>query len=96
MNRKSLIIAHIKERLVSLTELGKLYSEEKINTLADKLATSDKTLNEIFTLIDNKFSNQIRKIKHDNNLVSLRDYYLSRIEHLKKEIIVIYYLMIKE
>lgn len=84
MNRKSLIIAHIKERLTSLEELGKLYSEEKTNSLAEKLANSDKTLNEIFTLIDNKFSNQIRKIKHNNNLASLKDYYLSRIDKLKK------------
>lgn len=84
MNRKSLIIAHIKERLTSLEELGKLYSEEKTNVLAEKLAASDKTLNEIFTLIDNKFSNQIRKIRHNNNLASLKEYYLSRIDKLRK------------
>lgn len=84
MNRKSLIIAHIKERLSSLEELGKIYSEEKTNELAEKLANSDKTLNEIFTLIDNKFSNQVRKIKHNSNLASLKDYYLSRIDKLKK------------
>jgi len=84
MNRKELIIKHIKDRIASLEELGKVYSEEKIESLAENLANSDKTLTEINTLIDNKFSNQIRKINHNNYLASLKEYYLSKIEKLKK------------
>ena len=84
MNRKELIINHIKNRLNSLEELGRVYSEEKINTLAENLANSDKTLTEINTLIDNKFSNQVRKNHHNNNLASLKEYYLSQIDKLKK------------
>lgn len=84
MNRKELIINHIKDRLNSLEELGQVYSEEKINSLAENLANSDKTLTEINTLIDNKFSNQVRKINHNNNLASLKEYYLSKIDKLKK------------
>lgn len=84
MNRKELIINHIKDRLNSLEELGQVYSEEKINSLAENLANSDKTLTEINTLIDNKFSNQVRKINHNNNLASLKEYYLSQIDKLKK------------
>lgn len=85
MNRKDLIIKHIKDRLASLEELGNIYSEEKINELAAKLDTSDKTLTEINTLIDNKFSNQIRKINHNKSLASLREYYISSIDKLKKD-----------
>lgn len=84
MDRKQLIISHIKERLSSLKELGKEYSEEKINALAEKLASSNKTLTEVFTLIDNKFSNQVRKINHNNYLASLKEYYLASIDKLKK------------
>jgi len=84
MNRKELILKHIKDRLSSLEELGKVYSEEKINALADSLASSDKTLTEISTLIDNKFSNQVRKINHNKNLASLKEYYLASIDKLKK------------
>lgn len=85
MNRKDLIIKHIKDRLTSLEELGKIYSEDKINELATKLDTSDKTLTEINTLIDNKFSNQVRKINHNKSLASLREYYISSIDKLKKD-----------
>lgn len=85
MNRKDFIIKHIKDRLASLEELGKIYSEEKINELATKLDTSDKTLTEINTLIDNKFSNQVRKINHNKSLASLREYYISSIDKLKKD-----------
>lgn len=84
MDRKQLIIAHIKERLSLLEELGKEYSEEKINTLAEKLSSSDKTLTEVCTLIDNKFSNQVRKINHNKYLASLKEYYLASIDKLKK------------
>lgn len=84
MNRKELILKHIKDRLSTLEELGKEYSEEKINSLAENLAASDKTLTEISTLVDNKFSNQVRKIKHNKQLISLREYYLSSIDKLKK------------
>lgn len=84
MDRKQLIVAHIRERLSTLTELGKEYSEEKIESLASKLSSSDKTLTEILTLIDNKFSNQVRKINHNNYLASLKEYYLSSIDKLSK------------
>lgn len=84
MDRKQLIIAHIKERLSLLEELGKEYSEEKINSLAEKLSSSDKTLTEVCTLIDNKFSNQVRKINHNEYLASLKEYYLASIDKLKK------------
>lgn len=84
MDRRQLIIEHIRERLSSLEELGKEYSEEKINSLADKLSSSDKTLTEVCTLIDNKFSNQVRKINHNKYLASLKEYYIANIDKLKK------------
>ena len=84
MDRKNMIIEHIKTRLTTLKELGKVYGPEKIDELATKLANSDKSLNEVFTLIDNKFSNQVRKINHNNYLASLKEYYLSSIDKLKK------------
>lgn len=83
-DKKQSIIKHIKERLNTLTELGKVYSQEKIETLANNLANTDKPLEEIYTLIDNKFSNQVRKINHNNNLTSLREYYLASIDKLSK------------
>ncbi len=84
MNRKELIIKYIREKLDSLQELGKVYSEEKINLLAENLAATNKTLTEVSALIDNKFSSQIRKIRHNNQLASLKEYYLSSIDKLKK------------
>jgi len=84
MDRKELIIAHINERLRTLTELGKIYSPEKIDELATNLSSSPKSLTEICTLIDNKFSNQVRKIKHNNHVSSLKEYYLSSIDKLRK------------
>ena len=74
----------INEKLKNLTELGKVYSEEKINTLATNLAATNKTNEEITILIDNKFSNQIRKVSHNNHLASLREYYIESIDKLKK------------
>lgn len=74
----------INEKLKNLTELGKVYSEEKINTLATNLAATNKTIEEITILIDNKFSNQIRKVSHNNHLASLREYYIESIDKLKK------------
>lgn len=84
MDRKALIIEHIKERLSNLQELGKVYGPEKIDTLATNLASTNRSLNEIFRLIDNKFSNQVRKINHNNYQASLKEYYLSSIDKLKK------------
>jgi len=84
MNAKELIIEHIKERLTSLKELGQVYSEEKIKQLADNLAKSGKTLTEVNTLIDNKFAYQLRKVKQDNYLASLKEYYISSVDKLKK------------
>ncbi len=78
------IIEHIKERLATLEELGKVYSEEKINELALKLLSSNKSLDEIKQLIDNKFSNEVRKINHNNHLATLKEYYLSSIDKLRK------------
>ena len=84
MDNKQLIKDHIKLRLSSLEALGKLYSAEKIEKLATKLATLPKSIDEIKVLIDNKFSNEVRKINHNNHLATLKEYYLSSIEKLKK------------
>ncbi len=78
------IIDHIKKRLASLEELGKVYSEDKINNLALKLLSTNKSLEEIKQLIDNKFSNEVRKINHNNHLATLKEYYLSSIDKLKR------------
>ena len=82
--KKALIINHIKQRIKSLKELGKLYSEEKINTLAINLLSTNKPIEDIYILIDNKFATQVRKIKHKNYLASLKEYYISSIDKLKK------------
>ena len=82
--KRELIIKHINERILSLTELGRVYSEEKINKLADNLLTMNKPIEDIFRLIDNKFANQLRRIKHNDYLASLKDYYLANIDKLKK------------
>ncbi len=84
-DKRKLIIKYINDRLVKLEELGKKYSQEKIDKLADNLEALDKPLEEIYALIDNKFSYQARKINHNNYLASLKEYYLSNIEKLKKE-----------
>ena len=82
--KKKAIIKHINKRLTDLEELGKVYSEDKINDLADNLAKTDKTIGDIYTLIDNKFSNQVRKLNHNNYLASLKEYYISSIDKLKR------------
>lgn len=82
--KKNTVIKHIKKRLTELEELGKVYSEEKINDLAENLSKTDKTIGEIYTLIDNKFSNQVRKVNHNNYLASLKEYYISSIDKLKR------------
>lgn len=82
--KKSLIINHINQRINSLKELGKIYSDEKINTLAENLLSTNKSLEEIYTLVDNKFATQVRKIKHKDYLASLKEYYISSIDKLKK------------
>jgi len=83
MNLKELIKEHIKDRLKGLEELGQVYGEDKIEKLAENLSKSGKSLTEISTLIDNKFSYQLRKIKHDNYLASLKEYYISSVDKLK-------------
>ncbi|MBQ4031936.1 MAG: hypothetical protein II625_09300, partial [Bacilli bacterium] len=83
MNPKELIRKHIKERLKGLEELGQVYSDDKIEQLAENLSKSGKSLTEISMLIDNKFSYQLRKVKHDNYLASLKEYYLSSVDKLK-------------
>ena len=83
-DRKSLIIKHIKERITNLSELGKVYSDEKIDTLATNLSNSNKPLEEVYTLIDNKFANQVRKLNHNKYLASLKEYYISSIDKLSK------------
>ena len=82
--KKSTIIKHIKKRITELEELGEVYSEEKINNLAENLSKTDKTIGEIYTIIDNKFSNQVRKVNHNNYLASLKEYYISSIDKLKR------------
>ncbi len=82
--KKNTVIKHIKKRLTELEELGQVYSEEKINDLAENLSKTDKTIGEIYTLIDNKFSNQVRKVNHNNYLASLKEYYISSIDKLKR------------
>ena len=84
MDKKEIIINHIRQRLTSLKALGKLYSDEKVEKLAEKLVSTNKTIDEIKILIDNKFSNEVRKINHNNHLSTLKEYYLSNIEKLKK------------
>lgn len=83
-DKKQLIINHIKDRISNMKELGKVYSDEKINKLADNLLSTNKPLQEVYTLIDNKFSHQVRKINHNNHLASLREYYISSIDKLAK------------
>lgn len=78
------IIKHIRKRLDELEELGKVYSEDKIHNLAENLSKTDRTLGEIYTVIDNKFSTQVRKINHNNYLASLKEYYISSIDKLKR------------
>lgn len=82
--KKNTIVKHIKKRITELEELGEVYSEEKINNLAENLSKTDKTIGEIYTLIDNKFSNQVRKVNHNNYLASLKEYYISSIDKLKR------------
>ena len=83
-DKRKLIVKYINDRLEKLEELGKKYSAEKIDKLADNLVALDKPLEEIYALIDNKFSYQARKINHNNYLSSLKEYYLANIEKLKK------------
>lgn len=84
VNRVEEIKKLINEKLKNLKDLGKNYSEEKITSLATNLASTNKTIEEISILIDNKFSNQIRKVSHNNHLASLREYYIASIDKLKK------------
>ncbi len=83
-DKKQLIITHIKDRIFTMKELGKVYSDEKIEKLAENLLSTNKPLQEIYTLIDNKFSYQVRKINHNNHLASLREYYIASIDKLTK------------
>ena len=76
VNRVEEIKKLINDKLKNLKELGKDYSEEKITALATNLASTNKTIEEISILIDNKFSNQIRKVSHNNHLASLKEYYI--------------------
>lgn len=84
MENREYLINYIKEKLVEFKELGKEYSDEKIYKLVDKLLGTNKTLEEITMLIDNKFSRQLRKINHNKQLTSLKEYYISSIDKLKK------------
>ena len=83
-DKRVLIIKYINDRLSKLEDLGKKYSEDKINKLADNLVALNKPLEEIYALVDNKFSYQARKISHNNYLSSLKEYYLANIEKLKR------------
>ena len=55
-DKKKIVIEYIKKRLKELKELNKKYSEEKIEKLADNLINTNKPLEELYALIDNKFS----------------------------------------
>ncbi len=83
-DKKNQIIKYIKERVSSLSELGKVYSNEKIENLATNLVNTNKELSDIYTLIDNKFANQVRKLNHNRYLASLKEFYISSIDKLKK------------
>lgn len=83
-DKKAFIINYIKEKLKEFTELGKTYSEEKINTLAEKLISTNKTKEEIVAIINNRFSYQIRKINHNKHLASLKEHYIASINKLKR------------
>ena len=83
MDRKEYIIKYIKTKLNEFQSLGKFYSEEKINSLADRLTNSDKSLEDVCILIDNKFEHQLRKTTHNHHLESIKQYYLSSIDKLK-------------
>ena len=84
MDRVEQVKKIIQDKLKNLKELGSEYSNDKITTLAFNLASTNKTIEEITVLIDNKFSNQIRKVSHNNHLASLKEYYISSIDKLKK------------
>ena len=84
MDIREQIINHIKEKVQEFSELGQKYSDDKIASLADNLIGTGKPLEEIYNLIDNKFSYQLRKAKHDDYLASLKEYYLSNIDKLEK------------
>ena len=84
MDIREQIINHIKEKVQEFSELGQKYSDDKIVSLADNLIGTGKSLEEIYNLIDNKFSYQLRKAKHDDYLASLKEYYLSNIDKLEK------------
>lgn len=83
-DKKNQVIKYIKERVSNLSELGKVYSNEKIETLATNLVNTNKELPDIYTLIDNKFANQVRKLNHNRYLASLKEFYISSIDKLKK------------
>lgn len=82
--KKQLLTEYINGRLEKLTSLGQTYSPEKINKLVNNLLKTNKELPDLYQLIDNKFSSQARKITHNNHLSSLKEYYLSNIDKLKK------------
>lgn len=83
-DKKTFITNYIKEKLKEFKELGKTYSDEKINALVTKLLSTNKSQDEIITIINNRFSYQIRKINHNSHLTSLKEYYISSIDKLKK------------
>lgn len=84
MDKKEYIVSYINKKLTEFNDLGHVYSDEKINTLAERLASSNKTLEEVCTTIDTKFFNQLKKITHKNHLEELKKYYKSSIDKLKK------------
>lgn len=83
-DKKSFLIRYIRDRLKQLEELGQKYSDAKIEKLVDNLLQRDRSMEELVNVIDNKLSYQVRKIKHNKRLLSLKEYYLSNINKLSK------------
>lgn len=83
-DKKEYLIKYIREKIEKLEELGKQYSDEKIEKLVSNLLTRDRSIEELTNLIDNKLSYQVRKINHNKHLLHLKEYYLSNINKLKK------------
>ena len=82
MDERTNLFNYISKKVKELDNLGKTYSDEKINLLVDKLINSKKSYQELTQIVDNKFSLEARKMNHNNHLISLKEYYLSNIDKL--------------
>jgi len=82
--KREVLEKYIREKLCEFIVLGKNYNDDKIKKLVDNLCNTDKTIDELKKIVDSKFSFQLRKLGHNNHLSSLKGYYLSSVEKLKK------------